>query len=244
MIDFNSSSLLSDRINLRIDRALELENSFQPKRDYLGASRVGVECERALQYEFMRVPKDHGRDFPGRILRVFERGHWVESAMIRWMGLAGFGLLDSDRAGKQFGFVSHGGHVAGHCDGIIIAGPDEFGSYPRLWECKGIQDKDWKALEREKLRNRYPVYYAQMQFYMEKFGLTENPALFSAVDANDMEIYWEEIPFVPDYYRMLDLKAEKIIQACREGILLSGIGARPDFYKCKWCSWSERCFNA
>lgn len=242
MIDFNSSSLLSDRINLRIDAALEMEDRLQPKRNYLGASRVGVECERALQYEFMRVPKDHGKHFPGRILRVFERGHWVESAMIRWLQIAGFGILPLDKSGKQFGFESHDGVVAGHNDGVFISGPDEFGPWPRLWECKGIQDKDWKALEKEKLKNKYPVYYAQIQFYMEKFNLKDHPALFSAVNANDMDIYWEKIPFVPEYYNMLDLKANRIIQSCREGLLLARISSDPSLFKCKWCSWTERCY--
>ena len=132
MIDFNSKSLLSDRINYRIDKALELEDSFQPQRKYLGGSRIGHECERALQFEFTKTPKDPGKHFTGRILRILERGHWVESAMINWLKKSGFGLIDIDKNGKQFGFSEQNGYYCGYSDGVFVAGPDDLGPWPRL----------------------------------------------------------------------------------------------------------------
>jgi predicted transcriptional regulator of viral defense system len=53
-----------------IDLALDAERAKQTPRDYLGASRLGVACERALQYEYAGAPVDPGRGFSGRILRV------------------------------------------------------------------------------------------------------------------------------------------------------------------------------
>jgi hypothetical protein len=243
MIDFNSKSLLSDRINWHIDTALELEESLQPGRKYLGGSRLGVECERALQYEYWKAPKDEGKHFPGRVLRVFARGHWIESAMIDWLRNAGFGLIPHKKDGGQFGFVDHGGKMKGHNDGVFVSGPAEFGPWPRLWECKGIMEKYHKSLKKNKLQKEYPIYYAQIQTYMAKFKLTDNPALFSAINMNTMEIYWEPVPFVPDFVKNLDAKALRILRACEAGELLPRFWHDPNYFKCKWCNWRETCWK-
>lgn len=241
MIDFNSKSLLSDRINYRIDKALELEDSLQPPRKYLGGSRIGQECERALQFEFTKTPKDAGKHFPGRILRIFERGHWVESAMVNWLKKSGFGLIDLDKNGKQFGFSEQNGYYCGHSDGVFVAGPDDLGPWPRLWENKGIGKKGFSKLRKDKLLKTYPVYYAQIQVYMKKFNLTENPAYFSAVCADDMELYWEAITFRPDFESLLDAKSQRIILACEHEELLPRVSQDRNYMTCKFCAWTELC---
>src|SRR5689334_14804097 len=92
MMDFNPSATLGERIEALIDRAMQHEAAKQPPRSYLGASRVGIACERALQLEYAKAPIDPGREFSGRILRIFERGHVAEASMIRWLRAAGFDL--------------------------------------------------------------------------------------------------------------------------------------------------------
>jgi len=242
MIDFNSKSALGDRINSTIDAALEAKNRSQKPRNYLGGSRLGVECDRALQYEFFNVPKDDGKDFSGRILRIFDRGHWIEEYLIKILRMAGYDLRTTNNAGHQFGFKALNDKLQGHCDGVFLSGPHI--SAPCLWECKGIQEKDWKALEKEKLKNKYPVYYAQIQTYQKHFGLTVNPALFSAINMNTMEIYWEAIPHDPSAAAMLDAKAARIIQSCEAGEILPRAYNDPNYYICKhFCSWGERCFK-
>ena len=232
MIDFNSVSRFSDRINQYIDAGLEAVP--QEKRSYLGGSRLGVECERALQYEYFHTPKEKG--FTGRTLRIFARGHWIESAMLGWLRQGGFIIK-----GEQDGFSSMGDKIAGHIDGVFIGGPESVGPYPRLWECKGVQNKDWKALVKDKLRKQYPVYWAQCQTYMAFMKLTENPAMFSAVNMNTMEIYWEEVQFDLAEAQRLSDKAVRIILACQDGVQLPKISNDPAFYRCKWCAWGGRC---
>ena len=65
MLDFNSTMSLSDAMTYVIDEALQVKQQQQTPRDYLGASRLGVACDRALQYEFLQVDVDPGREFPG-----------------------------------------------------------------------------------------------------------------------------------------------------------------------------------
>ena len=63
MMDFNSTVSLSGQISALIDTGLQQARAEQTKRLYLGASRLGVACERQLQFEYAQTPVDHGRDF-------------------------------------------------------------------------------------------------------------------------------------------------------------------------------------
>ena len=52
--------------SIRVDakgKALEAERAVVPPRAYLGGSRLGHPCERALQFEFAGAPKDEGAGF-------------------------------------------------------------------------------------------------------------------------------------------------------------------------------------
>ncbi|UXU74206.1 MULTISPECIES: hypothetical protein [unclassified Paracoccus (in: a-proteobacteria)] len=92
MLDFNKRPSMGERINAAIDAALEAECAATPPRDYLGASRLGHACERALQFEFAGAPKDEGQDFSGRSLRIFAIGRTLEDLAIRWLRTAGLDL--------------------------------------------------------------------------------------------------------------------------------------------------------
>ena len=66
MMDFNSSSSISGQITALVDAGMQRVRSTEVQREYLGASRLGTSCERALQYEFAKAPVDHGRETDGR----------------------------------------------------------------------------------------------------------------------------------------------------------------------------------
>lgn len=239
MIDLNSSSQLSDRINSFIDKAMIKKNKKETPRNYLGGSRLGGPCERALQYEYFNTPKDFGKEFTGKTLRIFKRGFWVENMMIGWMH-ACFNIRTADNNGKQFGFESFNGKVKGHCDGVIVTGPDDY-KYPALWENKGTGAKAFNLVKKDGLKKAKPEYYAQIQIYQKHFKLTDNPAFFSIVNMDSMKIYWERIKHDSAYADMLDAKAARIIQACDAGELLPKQFNDPSFYICKWCAWYDRC---
>jgi len=61
MLDYNHRPGIAERINAAVDAALEAERAETPPRDYLGGSRLGHPCERALQFEFVGAPKDEHR---------------------------------------------------------------------------------------------------------------------------------------------------------------------------------------
>ena len=91
-LDFNPRPSMAGRINALVDAALIAEREATPPRTYLGASRLGHACERALQFEFAGAPKDEGADFGGQTLRIFEIGHQLEDLAIRWLRAAGIDL--------------------------------------------------------------------------------------------------------------------------------------------------------
>jgi hypothetical protein len=140
MLDYNRRPSFADRVNAAVDQALTADQAMRPPRDYLGGSRLGHACERALQFEFTATPKDEGQDFSGKSLRIFAIGHALEDLAVAWLRGAGFDLYTrkgNRPDGSQFGFSVAGGRIRGHVDGIIAAGPEGFGlAVPALWECK------------------------------------------------------------------------------------------------------------
>ncbi len=250
MLDYNHSANFADQINALIDTALVAENQAQPSRQYLGGSRLGVACDRALQFEYADAPKDDGRDFDGQTLRIFAAGHVFEDLTIGWLRKAGFDLYTTKGnrpGGEQFGFSVAGGRIRGHVDGIINAGP-EMPGFPALWECKSLNAKSWKDTVKRGLALSKPVYAAQIavyQAYMEATvpGVSQNPALFTAINKDTAELYHELVPLDGALAQRMSDKAVRIIQATQAGELLPRIAQAADFHECRFCSWSDRCWR-
>jgi hypothetical protein len=249
MLDFNHRPTFSEQISAFIDAALVAERQGQTPRQYLGASRLGVTCERALQYEYEQTPVDPERDLPGRILRVFEVGHTLEDQAVRWLRLAGFDLYTRKASGGQFGFSVAGGRLQGHVDGIVVSAPAELNlGVPLLFECKTMNDKSWKDTVKRGVAVAKPVYAAQVavyQAYMEATipGIAEHPALFTAINKDSQEIHFELLPFDGGLAQRLSDRAVRVIAATEAGELLPRHATTPTHFECKACSWQDRCWR-
>lgn len=245
MMDFNSSASVSGQVTALIDTGMQRARAAQPRRAYLGASRLGTACERALQYEYAGAPVDAGRDTDGRILRIFERGHVAEDSMVTWLHAAGFDLRVRRTSGEQFGFSALDGRLQGHVDGVLVAGPDlgrGFG-YPALWENKCLGSKSWRELEKNRLAVAKPVYAAQLAVYQAYLELHEHPALFTAVNADTMEIYAELVPFDAALAQRMSDRALKVVSATEAGELLPRAFNDVTHFECRMCVWQDRCWR-
>ncbi len=249
MLDFNSSSSFSERVTGLIDEALAAERDEQTPRAYLGASRLGVACDRALQYEYLQAPVDPGRELSGTTLRIFEAGHVFEDLAIRWLRMAGFELYTETSQGKQYGFSVAGGRIQGHVDGILAAGPESLGlGYPALWECKSLNNKSWKDTVKRGVSLSKPVYASQIalyQAYMEPQvpGISRNPALFTTINKDTAELYFEQVPFNGELAQRASDRGVRILQACDAYELLPRLANDPTHYECKFCAWQDRCWG-
>jgi hypothetical protein len=252
MLDFNHSASFCENLNNRIDVALVADEAAKKSRSYLGGSRLGVACQRALQFEYAKAPKDEGRGFDGQLLRIFAAGHLFEDLAIKWLKLTGFELFTTKGnrpGGEQFGFETAAGRIQGHVDGIIIGGPPEIEmSYPALWECKSMNDRSWKETVKKGVAISKPVYAAQIavyQAYMEPQveGISQNPALFTAINKNTAEIYHELVPFDGAMAQKMSDKGVRIIQTTEAGELLPRISRTATHFECKMCSYQDRCWS-
>jgi len=252
MLDYNSTSRAADAINIAIDTALQTANAAMAPRDYLGGSRLGHACERALQFEFTHAPKDDGAEFGGKLLRIFAIGHALEDLAIAWLRGAGFDLdtrKGSRPDGEQFGFSVASGRIRGQVDGILAGGPPVPGmAFPALWECKTMNAKSWRETTAKGIAVAKPVYAAQIatyQAYMDAAvpGIAEHPALFTAINKDTAELYHELVPFDAALAQRMSDRAVRILQATDAGELLPRLAQQPDHFECRMCPWARRCWN-
>jgi hypothetical protein len=252
MLDYNHKASFAERLNEILDVALAGEDAARVPRDYLGGSRVGHPCERALQFEFAGAPKDEGAGFSGRTLRIFAIGHALEDLAIHWLRAAGLDLYTrrgNRPDGDQFGFSVAGGRIRGHVDGIVAAAPPQLGlAVPAIWECKTMNAKNWRETAAKGVVLSKPVYAAQValyQAYMDASvpGVALNAALFTAINKDTAELHHELVPFDAALAQRMSDRAVRILQATDAGELLPRIARERDFHECRLCAWSNRCWS-
>lgn len=241
MLDFNSRSALTDRINHLIDAQIDTTAAESQRREYLGASVVGHQCERHVQFHYLASLGEVERKQPAaRIMRIFDRGNVYEEKVRFWLKSVGF-LFGRTKKGKEFSDFD--GKFRGHVDGIITGWrrkdtecPIEL---PALWENKCLGSKGWKKLAEEKLQKYSSTYYAQVQIYMKYLGL--HRALFTAINADTMEIYHELILFDEMEAALGVARVAAVIEATQEGRLLNRVSNDPAFWICKMCDFAGVC---
>lgn len=243
------SAQWSDNFEAIIDAAMEAENAKREPRTYLGASRVGDDCLRKLAYEYFHAPKDEGRDFKGKTLRIFDMGHDGEERMAAYLRLAGFRLVTEKADGGQLGFATAWDEerqchrFAGHLDGVVTEAPYAAGlAVPALWENKALGKKSWDDVAKKGLRASKPVYFAQMQLYMSYLDLADNPSLFTAINRDNGKIYAERVAFDRAAAQSASDKGVRVVTAIDPEELPRVAQSKTD-YRCKLCDYPERCWK-
>jgi len=243
MLDFGptkKNEIKSSLIGELVDRAHQAHNKQQTQREYLGGSRLGIECKRALYYEFKKAPKDEGRDFSANILRVFDMGHDGEDRAADYLRRAGFELLTENNEGEQFEVSDADGLIKGHTDGVIVGGPENVLPYPVLWENKTAKNSKFNEMKKHGCKKANRVYYVQQQVYMAYLNL-EN-SLFTMVNRDTGEVYYEVVPLVvKDAQDAID-KGLKIVTA-NNAEELPRAAANPTMFVCKWCDYHSTCWK-
>lgn len=238
-------------INAAIDAMLVARDRAQPPRRYVSTSGIGRECLRQVQYDYLAVAKDQGRDFEPKTLRIFEAGHRGEDVVADWLRAAGFDLRTQRSDGRQFGFSALDGRFKGHIDGCVVGGPAPL-AYPALWESKALGAAPWKEVVKHGVTRAKPIYAAQISLYQAYLDLA-NPALFTALNRDTWELHAELVPFDASLAQAMSDRAVQVVRASDAEELLPRAAADRSSAICRggraggdWhppCAWQDRCWR-
>lgn len=205
------------------------EANNNKRREYLGVSEIGEPCARKLWYGFRHFKQS---SFSGRLLRLFGHGHSEEERLIYDLRRAGIVVH-----GQQQSLSWAGGHIKGHCDGILPEGCIE-SSRPHLLEIKTCSDKKFKELLSSGVRKFEPKYWVQAQVYMH--GLKLNRCLFLAVNKNTDDLYQERIEHDKEEATGFLARGVDIINSSSAPRRISD---NPTWFACKWCDFYDVCHH-
>ena len=238
MLNLNRANLSIEPINVALNDAIARAAAATAAlpRPYLGASIVGDECSRKIQFDWWCKPV-----LAARTREIFARGHYFEERMRQHLIAIGFTFA----AAERLEFIAAGGALRGHADGIILTGPDLPGvklAFPLVWECKALNSKNFRALERDGLEKTFPRYSAQLALYQAYLSVT-NAALFTAVNCDSCEFLHFTVPFNAERAQAWSDRAADIIKATRSGELLPRGYDDPQDWHCRMCAHKERCWR-
>lgn len=204
-----------------------------PFRSHLGASLLGRKCGRSVFLGFRWAAE---KKIPGRIIRLFNRGHLEEARFIALMTIIGAKVYQQDENGKQFRISWAAGHAGGSTDSILVDLPTVQPGQPVLGEYKTHNDKSFTDLDKKGVKEAKPDHYIQMQLYMGKMGLTL--ALYLAVNKNNDELYAEWIIYDHAVCEQYLDRGEKIVFLRKPPEKISN---SPSWFECRMCDYHGLC---
>jgi hypothetical protein len=235
VINLNRRALSLEPVNVAVNQAIErAEPPRENTRQYLGASSIGSECMRRIQFDSMVDAK-----FSTQTLDRFARGNFFEEISRQHFIRAGFKFAPKD-AGNRFETAD--GSFRGHCDGILVDGPVILGlEYPCIWEHKCLAARGFRDIERDGLEKAYAHYAIQVWIYQAYLDLT-NPALVTIMNADTRERLHLLLPFNAQRAQLWSDRAAEIIRATRAGELLPRFTDNPNDWRClNLCGHLDRC---
>jgi hypothetical protein len=239
VLNLNRANLSLEPINAAINSAFErvaAPVTERPREQYLGASVLGHECLRCIQFDWWCRPM-----FTARTREIFDRGHYFEARARQHLTSVGFKFSPP----KALEFTAADGVLRGHADGIITHGPDLPGAYviyPLIWEHKCLKATSYREIERDGLEKKHSNYLAQVSLYQAYLNIT-NPARFTVTNADTCEWLHFLVPFDAEQAQMWSDRAVNIIAATRASELLPRGFGDPEKWPCKQCPHRERCWG-
>ena len=205
------------------------ENRAQKPRPHMGASMLGHPCDRWLWLSFRWAVQPI---FPGRILRLFRRGHQEEPNIIN--DLRSIGVMVQNLETQTN--VNFGSHVSGSVDAVIEGGVPEAMQKRHIGEFKTHSLKSFNDMEAKGVEKSKPEHFAQMQVYMHGTGIDR--ALYVAVCKDNDRIYTERVRYNKEIAEKLVERGKRIALSER---MPPPISTDPSWYQCKFCAAHSFC---
>ncbi len=234
-------------LNIAIDQTLadvcqEIVKVNPPSsRNYLQCSSVGADCERQTWYRWRWCLDEH---FDAKTLCNFGSGHADEELMSGRLKAVPYIKLQTGHDDDTQYEVGHlNGHVLGHLDGVI-EGVKAAPKTMHVWEHKSVNPTKFKKLDKLKqvhgekaaLEQWDSTYYAQAQLYMGLTRLTRHYLTVTTPGGRDMTSC--RTNYDSGAFRNLKDKIQRIFNSAEAPPRIS---KKPDYYQCRWCSFSEIC---
>lgn len=204
-----------------------------PFRDHLGASILGHKCERYLWLNFRWAFREQ---IPGRIRRLFRRGHNEEAMIVADLRAIGCDVRDLQSDGSSQWRVILAPHVGGSLDAIIESGVPEAPKARHVAEFKTHSLKSFGDLVAKGVAKAKPLHYVQMQSYMHGTGIER--ALYVAVCKDDDRLHIERVHYDKDIAKKHIERGARIVLAER---MPPGISQDPSWHDCKFCPARDIC---
>jgi hypothetical protein len=240
-LNFNE---LDDPTLKAVDEAIERIGNAEPARGYLGMSSIGDPCLRKLWYQFRQCGS---KPIQAKGFKAIQDGHHgedVQAARLRLVDGLTLNTIDPI-TGRQYRFVDHGGHFAGHCDGKI-QGLKHAPKRLAIWEHKQVNENKFEKLKnlilehgrKQALAKWDEIYYAQAVLYMYYSGLERHYLTCATPGGRDTVAVWTEKN--TPYAEQLREKALRIIEFKEPP---ERITDNPSWYACKFCNFHPVCFG-
>jgi CRISPR/Cas system-associated exonuclease Cas4 (RecB family) len=182
----------------------------------MGVSLLGHPCDRYLWLNFRWSIQEA---FPGRILRLFRRGHHEENWVISDLREAGIIVTETQRR------VVFGSHVSGSLDGVV-----KIDRRNGVLEVKTHSKKSFDELAAKGVKDAKWQHYVQMVCYMH--GTNMAYALYVAVCKDDDRLHIELIEADPETAVKYIERGKKLALAER---MPPPISTDPSWWQCKFC---------
>lgn len=207
------------------------ESQQSPPRGHLGCSLLGHHCDRWLWLSFRWAVVE---PFPGRVLRLFRRGHNEERTIIADLRAIGVDIRDTFNGRQRK--VDFGAHVSGSIDGIIEKGLPEAPKSRHIAEFKTHSKKSFDDLVKNGVEKAKWQHYVQMQVYMH--GTDIKKGVYIAVCKDDDRLHVERVEYKKEVAEKAIERGRKITLAER---MPPPISTDPTWYQCKFCPAHSFC---
>lgn len=220
----------------QIDHALEASQDTSIRK-YLGASSIGRECSRELWYGFRWYKRIC---FPGRILRLFDRGHTAEPRYIEILRASGLTIWSHKENGDQIDVHACFDHFSGHADGFGCGLTEHID--PATFfviEIKTHKKSLFASLKKKGVRKAFWEHYVQANIYGYLRGVQH--IVYCAVEKDTDDLYMELETVSEPIAKKSLARAEYIIFSEEPPPRIS---ASATWYKCKFCNYAGTCHGS
>lgn len=211
--------------------------------DALDTAYLGGRCERAIQYRFAKTPVDHWYVRRAQDLRAADRDTLIEDRIRVELLTSGFDISTRKPNGSRLGFSLFDGQLIGAVDGMLLSGPAEL-PYPVIWMSRCLASETWQIVRKSGLKESLPLVYAQLILAQAHLGASDRPAVFTAVNADTMEMTAEQIMDDSMLAKALAARALRVIGATKAGERLARPFEDEKDVECVHCPWRERCWRS